>query len=788
MSTPPSGLSATAKEFIPSQPPPVAYYDSVDSPNLGPTATIYVGGLVGTSLLYPTQSACLNMSKTQLSHLPEIELHIQQHQTQHINLDSSQGPTSSSTSSTSPVAQQPSQIIFLPTNIPYQNYSQAISPSAQILYSTNLPPNELPYYPDAYDFIDQQQPQLVSFSLQPQQTPSPLQIYTLHQQAPSQSRYKQRNDQLNQHHSSLQSRRGIGRPSRGGTIGSFYSRGRGGTYRTNNNYYNSAVDSDYQYDNRSMSSSSYNRHGNSQNYANRGRGFYDQSHRYNERNSPSYNGPYSQSPYPLRNKNGSTGSTQSKRIPTSTSHPRGFPSYYQTNNNSNHRSIRGRGFTRGIPNSRSYNDQNDYDYADYNVAGEIDLNLDSDQINNLNNSQAQFMIDNNDVRPFEFRLEDFPSLPPNTNNHAVKNKQHVSHIHVNNTNHISDQPNENGSPPSWNTVVSTSRPRSSSPTSKSSSAAKQRSVSQHSQTARKSRNKTPPAITGKDSNDKKSNSNERNKTLTNEASLIQQRSISLNSNNQDNADFIQQKQSRRRRRKSKTKSPQDEEQLITESLPTASSEIVPFLLDDENAFPTLSNSPPTTMKKSVTNNTQESNDEQTNGPVVPITVSEKQSQWGTHRKLHAKPNTVYDASLTGMFDGLSTTSKQQEQHQKSSSYVQMKTNSLDSNMAVKHGTACEKSKQCKPTKLKHSINKELEENYKQQLVMKEEQPSYDTHNELNSMTDNNQQQHDEIEQDVNVTDEEEGDASSTADDEYQDLENSENQLEATVNADNQIKQ
>ncbi|CAF1135171.1 unnamed protein product, partial [Didymodactylos carnosus] len=425
-------------------------------------------------------------------------------------------------------------------------------------------------------------------------------------------------------------------------------------------------------------------------------------------------------------------------IPSSNSHQRSFSSYDQVDNSNNYQPTRSRGLTRRIPNSRSYDDRNGSDYVDYDVVGDIDFNhMDNDQHTNHNNNQAQSLIDSNDVTSFEFRQEDFPSLPLNANNHTVNNKQHTSHVHVNGDNNHISQPNQNGTQPSWNIVVSTARPKSSSPTSKSPAITKQRSTSQHSQTSRKSRKEAPP-------DNKKSKSHERNKTSPNQTKspLTQQRSVSLNSNNQQDAESAQQKQRRHGRKKSKTKTTKQQEQATTETPSFTSSKIVPFALDDESAFPTLSNSP-TTTKKVVKNTTQHPNDpNQTDVSIEPPTTIEKQSQPSSHRKPHPKANTAYAVRLTDMFNALNTTSANKSQ-QKSSSSVQIKTNPLDSNPVPKRGKEREEPKRRKPTKLKRIINKELEENHKQRLSLKQ-QPSLDTNNELNnSINDSNKQQYDD---------------------------------------------
>ncbi|CAF2079432.1 unnamed protein product [Rotaria magnacalcarata] len=302
------------------------------------------------------------------------------------------------------------------------------------------------------------------------------------------------------------------------------------------------------------------------------------------------------------------------------------------------------------------------------------------------NNENIYHVNNDDTR-FKFRSEDFPSLPINL-------KQESDQPVVQSLTPTNTKPT-----PSWNTIVSTPRPRSTSPHSVASS-----SKLSENQSTNRSRKKTiNEERKSSNNNNNKPSVQSKSKTSNNNSkrnsSTEQQRSKSSTKNNESTKspngkpdEFIQTKQQKRAERRRQNKSKE-----------ISTPETIPFSLDDENAFPALGHEVPIQIAK------KSENDSSTkNKPSIPglINVS----------KIKAKQ--TYQICLTDMFNALNTSTQTKQDNSlnktaKSSGKTLNSANPLDSNPVPKRGKEREQPKPRKPTKLKRIINKELEENQKQ---------------------------------------------------------------------------
>ncbi|CAF3382439.1 unnamed protein product [Rotaria sp. Silwood1] len=359
-------------------------------------------------------------------------------------------------------------------------------------------------------------------------------------------------------------------------------------------------------------------------------------------------------------------STNSKRI--SSYHQHDYNNYY-------HSSSRSRGYSSRI--SQQYDERRKDHFHDY-YNNEKDF---------YENNSEQFTHMNDDGIPFEFRPEDFPSLPINNNQQSDKNSS--STATSTNTKPIS----------SWNTIVSASRPRSTSPHSvpQSQDQRSDRSRSFNnklsSNNERKSSLKKPildTATTKSLSRASKNNSPEgqqqqRSQSLIINNALIVENNIQKNDIKDDG--FIQTKQQHRRlKRKNKNKE-ESSTSFIEQSLTT---ETAPYILDDENAFPTLGQQ----TSYSTTTNQKFENDP-------------------TQELIHNSNSKTHQICLTDMFNTLSTSTQENFNHKTSTITINNTANSFDSKSISKHVTEREQPKSRKSAKIKRSINKEFEDNQKQ---------------------------------------------------------------------------
>ncbi|UJR36696.1 hypothetical protein I4U23_029413 [Adineta vaga] len=334
-------------------------------------------------------------------------------------------------------------------------------------------------------------------------------------------------------------------------------------------------------------------------------------------------------------------SLNSKRI-SSSYHSNDYNNYY-------HSSSRSRGYLSRS--SQQPHDEHRKDHSDY---------------YNHNNEYHSSGHMNEDGTPFEFRPEDFPSLPMN----QQPSDEKISTPSTVPTTTVTKPAS------SWNEIVSTPRHRSTSPQSIPPS------QDQRSDRSRSFNNK-PSSNNERKSSNKKQNQPSMTVNSPNCASKSptsqneQQRSLSLTNSDLPNKEthiqtddikddgFIQPKyQQRRLKRKNKLR----EEPL---SFPEQSNEIesAPYALDDENAFPTLGqpNLTSTSTIKSEIEVIQKSN-----------------SNTSQHH-------------LPDMFNRLNLSSQVKQE------------NSSDSKAIVKR----EQTKSRKSSKIKRSINKEIDENQKQ---------------------------------------------------------------------------
>jgi hypothetical protein len=539
--SPSSGLSPEAKEFVPLVQNPTASIPLYVDENT--VASIYPSDQqpLMVQTIYPMMIT--NSKVADNIQFPEIEFHIQPSQQQQFHIDSCTNMSQVSSTNGNSSRNNTSQIVLLPTT----NSTTAVTPTGyyagpQIIYSTNE--SLTGFYP-----IDYCEQPLINFSLQ----------------QPTQITKSDRISSQQQRPSSFRQQHGTYRPSsRGGNRGN-------GTNNTNRNPY-------YDYNNR-RNGSSYT--------PNSGRG----------------------------------NSSNSKRI-SSSYHQHDYNNYY-------HSSPRSRGYLSRVS-QQPQHDEYRKDHFDY---------------YNQENDYQQSTQMNDDGTPFEFRSEDFPSLPIN---HQPSDKTPPQSTTSTNTKPTS----------SWNVIVSAPRPRSTSPhsipPSQDPRSDRSRSFNNKlsSNNERKSSNKKPnlqPTTIKSSNRASKRNSQEDQQpspSLTNTDLPIIENNLQINDNKDDG--FIQTKhQHRRLKRKNKIK----EETIIIES--------TPYALDDENAFPTLG---------------QQINKNDSNPEVI------------------QKSNTkTYQTCLTDMFDALSTSTQVKQEN----FHHQITTNLSD-------------TKPHKPTKFKRIIDKELE--------------------------------------------------------------------------------
>jgi hypothetical protein len=307
--SPSSGLSPEAKEFVPLVQNPAASIPLYVDENT--VASIYPSDQqpLMVQTIYPMMIT--NSKVADNIQFPEIEFHIQPSQQQQFHIDSCTNMSQVSSTNGNSSRNNTSQIVLLPTT----NSTTAVTPTGyyagpQIIYSTNE--SLTGFYP-----IDYCEQPLINFSLQ----------------QPTQIAKSSRISSQQQRPSSFRQQHGTYRPSsRGGNRGN-------GTNNTNRNPY-------YDYNNR-RNGSSYT--------PNSGRG----------------------------------NSSNSKRI-SSSYHQHDYNNYY-------HSSPRSRGYLSRVS-QQPQHDEYRKDHFDY---------------YNQENDYQQSTQMNDDGTPFEFRSEDFPSLPIN---------------------------------------------------------------------------------------------------------------------------------------------------------------------------------------------------------------------------------------------------------------------------------------------------------------------------------------------------------------------------------------
>ncbi|CAF1047912.1 unnamed protein product [Rotaria sordida] len=362
-------------------------------------------------------------------------------------------------------------------------------------------------------------------------------------------------------------------------------------------------------------------------------------------------------------------STNSKRI--SSYHQHDYNNYYHSSS-----SLRSRGYLSRT--SQQYDERRKDHFHDY-------YNQENDFYEN--DSQQSSHI-NDDGTQFEFRPEDFPSLPINN---QPSDKTSSSMIMPTNTKPTS----------SWNTIVSASRPRSTSPHSvlQSQDQRSDRSRSFNnklsSNNERKSSIKKPiletktttksPNRASKNHSPEKQQQQQRSQSLINNNPSIIENNIQKDDTKDDG--FIQTKQQHRRLKRRNKNKEESSTSLIEQSL---TNETAPYILDDENAFPTLG--------------------QQTSHLT---TTNQKTENDSTQELIHKSNSKTHQTCLTDMFNTLSTTTQENSNHKTSTITINNTTNSFDSKSISKNVKEREQPKSRKSTKLKRSINKEFEDSQKQ---------------------------------------------------------------------------
>jgi len=376
--SPSSGLSAEAKEFVPLvQTTPASIPLYVDENTV---ATIYSSEQVPFMIqtIYPmmiSNTKMADLSSNNLLPVPEIEFHIQPSQQQQFHIDSCATIVPTSSSNTSQSTNHTSQIVLLPTTSTNSatNLSTAVTPTGYypgppILYSPSDPTSG--FYP--IDFCEQP---LINFSLQQQQQ----------QQQPTMMNKSNRISSQQQHQGSLQ-RPSSFRQQYGNNPLCYRTNHRGGGGGGSSGNSNPNRTSYYEYHSR--------------------------------RNGTTYPSSYS----------GRGNGSNSKRI-SSSYHQQDYNHYYH------HPSSRSRGYAASR--SSQYHDEQRKDQVDY-------YNHEKDYYENDYPISTDL---NDDGTLFEFRPEDFPSLPINQPNDKTPTPT------VPTTKSVS----------SWNTIVSAPRPHSTSP-------------------------------------------------------------------------------------------------------------------------------------------------------------------------------------------------------------------------------------------------------------------------------------------------------------------------------------
>ncbi|CAF4435468.1 unnamed protein product [Rotaria sp. Silwood2] len=392
-------------------------------------------------------------------------------------------------------------------------------------------------------------------------------------------------------------------------------------------------------------------------------------------------------------------------------------SYHSNNYRNNHYDQQD---TTTFNNRRNFYPTNNKGISKRILSRSIQQQHDKAQNENLNYENGYHM--NDDETSFEFRQEDFPSLPMNNN-------QQSDNIVAQSITSTNTKPTT-----SWNTIVSAPRPHSTSPHSVTNSS--KLSETQQTDRSHSSNKKVVLNNERKSSNNKKSSLQSKSKILNNTSKQIplneQQLSQSVTNNDEslnkqdkkvDNTKddgFIQtkQKQKRSERRKNKVK---EEQSIIVET--------VPFVLDDENAFPTLGQDVSISIPKKSENDSSTKDKISTPGLII---------------KSKIKANQTYQICLTDMFNALSTSTQIKQDNSlnktnKSSIQTVNTANPLDSKPVPKRGKEREQPKPRKPTKLKRIINKELEENQKQrqQLLVKSTTLKQTDEKDIQNETDTN---------------------------------------------------
>ncbi|CAF4730813.1 unnamed protein product [Rotaria sp. Silwood1] len=324
---------------------------------------------------------------------------------------------------------------------------------------------------------------------------------------------------------------------------------------------------------------------------------------------------------------------------------------------------------------------------------------------------------NDDETPFKFRQEDFPSLP--INNNEKSDNILTQSLTITNTKPTT----------SWNTIVSTPRPHSTSPHSITNSL--KLSETQQTDRSHSSNKKKLSKNERKSSKNKKSSIQSKSKISNNtfkQSSLTEQQHSQTLTNNDDvlnkqdkkNDESIRTKQKQKRSERQKNKVKEEQSTII---------ESVPFVLDDENAFPTLGQDVSIAITKTTENDSS---------------TKDKISTPGVIPKSKIKANQTYQICLTDMFNALSTSTQTKKENSlnktnKSSIKTVNIANPLDSKPAPKRGKEREQPKPRKPTKLKRIINKELEENQKQrqQSLIKSSTTKQTDENDIQYETDTN---------------------------------------------------
>ncbi|CAF3877145.1 unnamed protein product [Adineta steineri] len=357
--------------------------------------------------------------------------------------------------------------------------------------------------------------------------------------------------------------------------------------------------------------------------------------------------------------------SNSKRI-SSSYHQHDYNNYY-------HSSSRSRGYLPRSSQQQHQQQQQQQQQHDEHRKDHFDY------YNHDNNDYRQSDHINEDGTPFEFRPEDFPSLPIN-NNQQSDNKTPTQSIASLNTKSAS----------SWNEIVSASRRRSTSPQSiapsqdqrsdRSRSFNNKLSINNERKLSNKIPNlqptisKSPNRASKINSQDEQQQQQQRSSSLTNSDPPIIEHNNNTKLNDIKDDGFIQTKhQHRRLKRKNKIK---EESTSFTEQ--SNEIESAPYALDDENAFPTL-------------------------GQQI---INPNNSELLSKSKIH-------QTCVSDMFNALSTSTQIKQQNSHSKPTTTTNDNHVDSKVIPKRSKGHEQPKARKSTKVKRILNKNTEENQKQ---------------------------------------------------------------------------